>query len=179
MLDPKLREEAKRQLLAGGKPGVIYRELGITRAMAFQIRDELGLPKRAWHYPALSNTGKYINLNFTRNMKQRVRLLHGKAKKLGIPFEISYKDLCSLFDKQEGLCFYTDQPMVWDRSEGYSRKALTVDRINAAKGYVADNIVLCSWRANTIKNDLTMDELQRWVPSWWQRLQTKCHAEVR
>jgi hypothetical protein len=168
MVDPKLCEEAKRRLLAGAKPGVLYKELGISRDKAFRLRDELGLPKRAWNYPALPNA---TNLIFERNMKQRVNLLRGKAKKQNIPFEISHKDLSSLFEKQKGLCFYTDQPMVWNRSEGHTRKALTVDRIDGTKGYVAGNIVLCSWRANAIKNDLTIDELRQWIPSWWKRLQ--------
>ncbi len=35
----------------------------------------------------------------------------------------------------------------------------TLDRIDPVKGYVPGNIVVVSLRANTIKNDATMDEL--------------------
>src|SRR5208337_828234 len=91
MVDPKLCEEAKRQLLAGAKPSEIYKKLGIGRDKAFRLRDELGLPKRAWTSPAVPSTKDY--LNFEQNIKHRVSLLRGKAKRQNIPFEISHKDL--------------------------------------------------------------------------------------
>lgn len=173
MYDPNLIEEAKRRLLAGAKPHTLWKEIPISRYECFRLRDELGLPKRAWNSPAQYNAGDYTNLNFERNMKMRIHLLRGRAKRRGVPFELVYSDLCTLFNDQNGLCFYTDQPMVWDRSAGQSRKALSVDRIDSTRGYVAGNVVLCSWRANAIKNDLTMEELKQWMPSWHQRLQDK------
>lgn len=39
--------------------------------------------------------------------------------------------------------------------------APTLDRIDPARGYTPDNIVVISWRANKIKSDATVEELRR------------------
>src|SRR6266852_3115250 len=33
----------------------------------------------------------------------------------------------------------------------------TIDRIDNARGYIRDNVLICSWRANRIKSDETAD----------------------
>jgi len=33
----------------------------------------------------------------------------------------------------------------------------TIDRIDNARGYIRDNVLICSWRANRIKSDGTAD----------------------
>lgn len=35
----------------------------------------------------------------------------------------------------------------------------TIDRIDSSRGYTPDNIMVISWRANSLKNDATLDEL--------------------
>ena len=37
----------------------------------------------------------------------------------------------------------------------------TVDRVDNAKGYTKDNIVICSWRANKIKSDASLEEIEK------------------
>ncbi len=39
----------------------------------------------------------------------------------------------------------------------------TLDRIKNNKGYVKGNVIVVSWRANNLKRDATLDELQRIV----------------
>lgn len=75
------------------------------------------------------------------------------------------KQLCAylkkLWTKQKGKCYYTDMPM---KLAGFpDNECMTVDRINASKGYVKDNIVLCLNIVNRLKQDLTVDELVYWV----------------
>jgi hypothetical protein len=42
----------------------------------------------------------------------------------------------------------------------------TLDRIDSTKGYVAGNIQIISFRANTIKGDATLEELKTIVKNW-------------
>lgn len=42
----------------------------------------------------------------------------------------------------------------------------TIDRKNSAKGYVRGNVWVISWRANRIKSDATLRELQQIVKNW-------------
>lgn len=42
----------------------------------------------------------------------------------------------------------------------------TVDRKDSTKGYVRDNIWVISWRANRIKSDSTLEELELIVKNW-------------
>jgi len=35
---------------------------------------------------------------------------------------------------------------------------LTVDRLNPKKGYIIDNVVLCTWKVNTAKGSLSYNE---------------------
>lgn len=43
-------------------------------------------------------------------------------------------------------------------SEGRQENSVSFDRKNPTKGYIKDNVVILSWRANRIKNDGTAEE---------------------
>ena len=77
-----------------------------------------------------------------------------RAKKKGIPFDLELEDifipeLCPVFKK----------PFVYGlhKQDDFS---MTLDRINNTKGYLKDNIVVVSMKANRIKNDATIEELE-------------------
>jgi len=84
-------------------------------------------------------------------------------------FEITHEDLISLWKKQDGKCCYSGRNMVYNYSkknyltQNYNPEKASIDRIDSSKGYLKDNIVLCCARANTIKMDLSLDELQKWI----------------
>lgn len=44
---------------------------------------------------------------------------------------------------------------------GFQDASPSLDRIDNAKGYTADNVIVVSWRANRIKCDATVDEMRR------------------
>ncbi len=77
-----------------------------------------------------------------------------RAQKLGIPFSIEASDIvipitCPVL----GLKLKTGAGPYCDASAA-------VDRIIPERGYVPDNIVVISSRANRIKNDASIDELR-------------------
>jgi len=45
----------------------------------------------------------------------------------------------------------------------------SIDRIDPKKGYVKDNIIVVSMRANRIKNDATVDEIRK-VADFYEKL---------
>ena len=45
----------------------------------------------------------------------------------------------------------------------------SIDRIDPKKGYVKDNIIVVSMRANRIKTDATVDEIRR-VADFYEKL---------
>lgn len=112
-----------------------------------------------------NNVERYLRLSLTHS---KVR---AKIQKVSNNLEINH--LVSLFDEQNGKCFYTDEELRTKRGEGQSDKSLSVDKIIPETGYVKGNVVLCTRRANLIKNNLTLEELKKWIPSWYKRIQQR------
>lgn len=90
-------------------------------------------------------------------IKQRLMSARGSARKRNHNFDITLQDVLNLFEKQQGLCFYTGQQM----GAGNGGQSVSIDRINTNVGYLKENIVLCCWDANRLKNDFPVDEFIR------------------
>ena len=60
---------------------------------------------------------------------------------------------------------------VQTESETHKHTGTSVDKVVAAAGYVPGNIVLCTYRANRIKGDMTLLELREWMPGWYERIE--------
>jgi transposase len=104
----------------------------------------------------------------------RVNVLKCRAKRLGIPCNLTIPLVEQMFAEQNGLCFYTDRPMdisVCRKKRGPSPNSMSVDKIYPEEGYVVGNVVLCTHKANQVKSNLTMPELAAWIPGWYARLQ--------
>jgi hypothetical protein len=60
-----------------------------------------------------------------------------------------------------------------ERVRGYNRTTSpSLDRIDNSKGYVKGNVVVVSYRANSIKQDATLDELKK-VVRFYEGVQVK------
>jgi hypothetical protein len=105
--------------------------------------------------------------------KYRYSSFKTTARKSGITFTITREELCGMFEEQKGLCFYTDVPMRTDTGLGWNPNALSLDKVVPEKGYIPGNVVLCTRRANTVKSDLTLEEMKLWMPPWYKRLEEK------
>jgi hypothetical protein len=82
-----------------------------------------------------------------RYWEKRLMAIHQGAKLRGISCDITIEHLKAVFEKQKGLCYYTDEPM----------KSCSVDRIDPDRGYQPDNIIMCERYINVFRGDLPID----------------------
>jgi len=84
-----------------------------------------------------------------------------RAKKRGLEFNITDDYIKSI---DTNLCPYLDIPIYWNISNSTDGRASdnskSIDRIDSAKGYVKGNVVVCSWRANSILKNATLPEME-------------------
>jgi hypothetical protein len=81
--------------------------------------------------------------------------LRGNAKKRGIPFSLTEEDLKAVWTE---VCPVFGVPLQLNTVR--QNNSLSVDRIDNSVGYVPGNICVMSWRANRLKTDATVEELE-------------------
>lgn len=115
-----------------------FRDISNQRTIKSQKKRRAENPQRYWINRALKGA--------------KVR-----AKKKSIPFSLSLKDI-----KTPDICpifgFTLNYNNVSPRPNSPS-----LDRIDSSKGYTKDNVWTISWRANNIKKDATIEELEMLV----------------
>jgi hypothetical protein len=91
-----------------------------------------------------------------------------RAKTKGLEFSLELQDIVI-----PELCPVLGLPLFrGNGSGGMCQNSPTLDRINPALGYVKSNVEVVSWRANRIKSDATLEELESIV----RHLRGLCHA---
>ena len=81
-------------------------------------------------------------------------MLHGaknRSKKAGLAFDLELGDI-----KIPTRCPLLGIPLI----VGGGHNSPSLDRIDSAVGYTRDNVWVISWRANALKNDATLAELE-------------------
>jgi hypothetical protein len=96
-----------------------------------------------------------------------IKRIKKSAKERGIYFDLSINDLdipeyCPLLGLK--LTF----EYAYDTKDSY----YTVDRIDSSMGYVKDNIQILSYKANTMKNNATYDELMTFAKNILENYQS-------
>jgi hypothetical protein len=92
----------------------------------------------------------------TQPLEFLFRSAKGNAKRVDREFSIIIKDLYFLWEKQKGLCYYTNREMLFELG---SNSSVSIDRIDSSIGYTVDNIVLCQRQVNIMKNNASIEEL--------------------
>jgi len=118
-----------------------------TRASALRA-------SRAWYARNAEHVSQRarekLRANPSKALFQRTRK---RAAKLGLPFDLTPEDVVV-----PDVCPVLGIPFnIGDRKFGSSP---SIDRVVPSLGYVRGNIVVCSQRANRIKNDATLSELR-------------------
>lgn len=106
----------------------------------------------------------YENLSLE---KKAIRYTKSRAKQLGIEFNLTPEDI--IFPD---ICPILNKHLQRNETKGPSRYSPSIDRIDNDKGYTVDNIQIISMKANTMKCDASVEELQRfadWVIKTYPR----------
>ena len=96
------------------------------------------------------------------NISRRTR-----DKKLELDFDKEY--LIELYNKQNGKCYYSNEFMHLGNHESVKNlyninfHNISVDRIDSSLGYIKENVVLCCWGINNMKQQLTKEQLVFWA----------------
>lgn len=70
--------------------------------------------------------------------------------------ELTLELLMDIYNKQNGKCFYSGRELQITR-RNLSIDSLSIDRIDSSRGYVKDNVVLCSSVANFMKQNYNLN----------------------
>lgn len=82
-----------------------------------------------------------------------------RAKESNLPFEITKEDIQNIYPIDDkcpilGIDLYVSDNNSTDHSP-------TLDKVIPEKGYIKNNIVVVSYRANRIKNDASLEEIEK------------------
>jgi hypothetical protein len=105
-----------------------------------------------WRKRHLDSGGdKAIRWYFARQMGTYRK----RAQKLNLLCDIDPDFLVDLFNKQNGLCYYSGIPLEWNSwgKKHPTMMSMSVDRKNPSLGYMKENVVLCTYRINTMKGN--------------------------
>jgi hypothetical protein len=98
-----------------------------------------------------------------RRKSRRFLALHGakdRARKRNINFDLSLEDIPEIPD----LCPVLGIPIVTNEGKpGFHNNSPSLDRIYNDKGYVRGNVRFISFRANHLKSDASLEELEKLV----------------
>ena len=94
-----------------------------------------------------------------------------RAREHGVAYSLTPADLAQMFDDQSGRCFYTDLEMKISFGDGVRPDSVSIDRVYSDGPYSVENVVLCQTRINSVKLNLTLDEMKLWTPEWYRRLE--------
>ncbi|MDD3262768.1 MAG: hypothetical protein PHR61_02890 [Candidatus Absconditabacteria bacterium] len=94
-----------------------------------------------------------------------IKQLEQGAKKRKISFNINGNDLLTLWNKQQGKCYYSGYPMEYEfihykpgKESDKTKRQISCDRLDNDRGYEKGNIVLCCTIINKMKNNLPQEE---------------------
>lgn len=84
-----------------------------------------------------------------------------RSKRKGIVFDLSNESVVAALALSENRCTYCSIPFNFQRTIQTRRDSPTLDRIVPSLGYTPQNVVVCCYRCNMIKNEATPEELRR------------------
>lgn len=113
--------------------------------------------KIAKRYPTVmerKTQNKHRRYTLESALKAKLKQANKSAAiKRGLDVDIDLPFLVELFNRQQGKCHYTGRFMSFIPSHP---DTFSIDRIDSNRGYVRDNVVLCLWTINRMKQELEL-----------------------
>jgi hypothetical protein len=110
-----------------------------------------------------SESHKKYREKYSQDKTYRIKKLYEQAKqrskKSGLEFSISFDYVLSKFPSN-GCCPVLGLEIKFNKVQR-EHDSPSLDRIDSTKGYTASNIQIVSWRANRLKADATLEELEK------------------
>lgn len=104
-------------------------------------------------------------------LKERHSNLKRRAAAQSTYFNLTLVDFIEIYHSQDGKCFYTGAELHVKAGEGRKENSLSVDRVNNKLGYTRENVVFCTSRINTVKSNLTLEEIKEYMPKWYKKIE--------
>jgi hypothetical protein len=108
---------------------------------------------------------KKSRLKYKDDISHRLNILLQQAKirskKKNAEFNLTLQDLLDLYP-QDGMCPVFKMPIQFNTGEDRTNSP-SIDRVDASKGYTKDNIRIISWKANRMKSNATLADLEALV----------------
>ena len=102
---------------------------------------------------------KHHDERYSKSYKSRAVILchyaKHRSKLKGIPIGITTQDIIRQYEQQNGKCYYSGRPLSPITGD---ENIMSIDRINSSIGYTPENIVLCCWKINKMKNDFLVED---------------------
>ena len=93
-----------------------------------------------------------------RGMRQRARMGDMEC-------DIDAEFLKALLEEQGGLCAISGIPLTFVKGKGHIPTNASIDRMDSQKGYTKDNVQLVAHQVNTMKSNLSVNQLIEWCKS--------------
>lgn len=74
-------------------------------------------------------------------------------------YDLTLEYIQGLLEQQDNRCYYTKTPL----EIGSKLTNPTIDRLDSSRGYIQGNVVVCTEIANTMKNNLTVEEFKNQI----------------
>ena len=84
-----------------------------------------------------------------------------RARKQSIEHTLSATQLSEALNKKDKTCVYCDVVFNFRRSHHDRSDSPTIDRLDPKRGYSEENVAICCYRCNAIKNNATFQELRQ------------------
>lgn len=90
-------------------------------------------------------------------LKNRLWSIRRQVKAKNWEYDIDLQYLLDLWDKQKGLCAYSNKLMSFDKND---KNVISIDRIDSKKGYIQGNVALVRWKINQAKSNLLLEDFK-------------------
>lgn len=94
-----------------------------------------------------------------RLLVERIAGARDRAKRKNIYFDLEVDSIKKMWELQDGKCALSGIKMTHVMGEGRTPTNISIDQIEASKGYTINNIQLVCMAVNQMKSDLTNEEL--------------------